>query len=92
MTKYIDIILTENGTFCVAPPWVIKKGDMICLTHTITGEPKIHDVVSVATDSVDGEHIAQLERYVGHPLPKVLTKYLKSDVKWEEGQDEDIHE
>lgn len=84
MTKYIDIVLTENGTFCVAPPWVIKAGDSICLTHPLTGEPKIHEVVSVATDSTDGEHISQIERYVGHPLPKVMTKYLKSDVEWEE--------
>ena len=84
MTKYIDIVLTENGTFCMAPPWVIKEGDLICLTHPLTGEPKIHEVVSVATDSVGGEYITQIERYVGHPLPKVMTKYIKSDVEWEE--------
>ena len=85
MTKYIDIVLTLDGMFCVAPPWVVKEGDLVCLPDVLTGEPKIHDVISVATDSTDGEYIKLIEKYIGHPLPKVMAKYLKSEVEWDEG-------
>ena len=55
MTQYIDIVLTLDGMFCVAPPWAIKEGDLVCLPDALNGEPGMHEVISVATDSVDGE-------------------------------------
>ena len=82
--EYIDIVLTLDGFFCVAPPWTVKEGDLICLPDALSGAPKIHDVISVATDSKDGEHIAMIEKYVGYPLPKATAKYLKSEVVWDE--------
>lgn len=88
MTKYIDIVLTQDGMFCVAPPWVVKEGELICLPDVLTGEPKIHEVISVATDSTDGDHIKLIEKYVGHSLPKVTAKYYKSEVEWDEAVQE----
>lgn len=82
--EYIDIVLTENGTFCVAPPWVVKVGDLVCLPDVLKGEDKLHEVISVATDRWDGEYLNQIERYVGHQLPKVTAKYLRSEVEWDE--------
>ena len=83
MDKYIDIVLTLDGMFCVAPPWVVKEGDLVCLLDILTNEPKMREVISVSTDSVDGEHIKQIEKYVGHKLPKIAAKYMKSEVKWD---------
>lgn len=84
MANYIDILLTQTGMFCVAPPWVIKEGDLVSLPDVLTGEPKMHEVISVVTDSVDGDHIAMIEKYVGHPLPKVTAKYYRTEVEWHE--------
>ena len=81
--EYIDIVLTLDGYFCVAPPWEIKVGDLICMPDVLTGEPKIHEVVSVATDSTDGDHIKMVEKYIGHELPKVTARYLRSEVDWD---------
>ena len=81
--EYIDIVLTLDGIFCVAPPWTINEGDLVCLTETLTGSPKILEVVSVATDKTDGEHITMLEKFIGYPLPKVSAKYLKRGIEWE---------
>ena len=61
MSKYIDVVLTANGVFCAAPPWVVKVGDLVCLPNALTGKNEALEVVSVATDSVDGEHIKQIE-------------------------------
>ncbi len=83
MGEYIDIVLTLDGMFCVAPPWVVKEGDFVCLPDVLTGKPKMHEVISVATDSIDGEHIKQIEKYVGHKLQKITAKYLKSEVEWD---------
>lgn len=84
MAKYIDIVLTETGTFCVSVPWSIKPGDLICLPDALAGESKLQKVIAVATDSVDGDHHQMLEKYVGNPLPKITMKYFQSEIKWEE--------
>jgi hypothetical protein len=83
MSKYIDIVLTANGVFCVAPPWVVKVGDLVCLPNGLTGKDEMLEVVSVSTDGVDGEHIKQIEKYIGYPLPRITAKYLKSEVEWD---------
>lgn len=80
MTQYIDIVLTMDGKFCVAPPWVVKTGDWVALPL----DSEIHEVLCVSTDSVGGEFINQIEKYVGHPLPKVTAVYHKKEVMWDE--------
>ena len=84
MIKYIDIVLTLDGIFCVAPPWVVKEGDLISLQDVLTGEPSVHEAISVVTDSVDGDIIAMMEKYVGHQLPKVVGTYRSKEVIWDE--------
>lgn len=84
MGNYIDILLTKAGYFCVAPPWVVKEGDLICLPDAVSGENKTLEVVAVATDEVDGDHIKLLEKYIGYPLPKIKAKYHRNEVEWDE--------
>lgn len=84
MKQYIDILLTKDGYFCVAPPWVVKEGDLICLPDAVSGKNEIREVLSVVTDSVDGDHIKMMEKYIGYPLPKATAKYNKSEVEWDE--------
>lgn len=75
MTEYIDIVLTEAGVFCIAPPWEITEGDYISMPDVLTGEKRLLKVTSVATDKADGDHIKMIEKYIGYPLPKVKEKY-----------------
>ena len=82
--NYIDIILTRTGVFCVAPPWVVKEGDLVSLTNTITGKNEVLEVIAVSTDEKDGDHIKMVEKYIGYPLPRINAKYLKSEVWWDE--------
>ena len=90
--EYIDIVLTQDGVFCVAPPWTVNVGDLVCLPDVLKGTPRILDVISVATDATDGEHIKMLEKFVGYPLPKITAKYLKRGVDWEGEQDAVVSE
>lgn len=83
-TNYIDILLTLTGVFCVAPPWVVKEGDLVSLTNTITGKDEVLEVIAVCTDETDGDHIKMVEKYIGYPLPKIKAKYLRSEVEWNE--------
>ena len=83
MSKYVDILLTQDGVFCVAPPWTVKVGDLVSLPDAVNGVNKISEVVSVATDKDDGEHIKLIEKYIGYPLPEVTAKYFKSEVDWD---------
>ena len=86
MAQYVDILLTNDGYFCIAPPWLIKEGDLIHLPDGLpSGEDKLREVVAVATDEVGGEHIKLIEKYLRYPLPKVTAKYHKSEVEWDEG-------
>ena len=80
MSHYIDIVLTLDGYFCVAPPWVVFEGDLV----TLPGDSNVHEVICVATDSVGGEHIQLIEKYAGYSLPRIGAKYFKKEVKWDE--------
>ena len=83
MLEFIDIVLTQNGTFCVAPPWVIKEGDYVCLPNFITGKDELQEVISVTTDRTDGDHINMMEKYAGGVLPRITAKYEKTEVFWD---------
>lgn len=82
--EYISIVLTLDGMFCIAPPWEVKVGDYVGLPDGLNGMDKMREVVAVATDSKDGEHIKLIEKYIGYPLPKITAKYFKSEVEWDE--------
>lgn len=81
--NYIDVLLTQNGVFCVAPPWVVHEGDLVSLTSALTGKDEVLEVIAVSTDEKDGDHIKMVEKYIGYPLPKINAKYLKSEVEWD---------
>ena len=83
MSKYIDIVLTANGRFCLASSWVVNEGDFVNLRNAVTGENEIVEVVAVSTDKLDGAHITMIEKYVGYPLPRITEKYTKTEVKWD---------
>lgn len=83
MANYIDILVTKDGYFCAAPPWMIKEGDLICLPNAIGGDKSIHEVVSVATDSTEGDFVKLVERYIGYPLPKIHAKFNRCEVEWD---------
>ena len=89
MANYIDIILTKTGTFCVAPPWEVSEGDMVCLKNVLTDEKTVQSVISVVTDKTDGDYIKQIEKYIGCPLPKITEKYKAHPITWRE---EDVQE
>ena len=80
MADYIDIVATKDGYFCAAPAWEIKEGDLISIPAMLNDKP--HEVMSVATDSIDGPFIKMIEKYIGYPLPRVGVKYHKSEVVW----------
>ena len=82
------LVLTKNGVFCIAPPWVVKEGDWVSIPNAVTGENEILEVIAVSTDEPDGDHIKMVEKYIGYPLPKITAKYHKSEVEW----DEPLHE
>lgn len=83
MVKYIDVVLTQDGVFCVAPPWKVKEGDLIGLQDALTGKEELKEVIAVSTDDTDGDHIKMVEKYVGYPLPRITAKYSKSEVEWD---------
>ena len=68
----------------------IKKGcifklllnDFVGLPDAFTGEDKLHEVIAVSTDDESGDHIKMIEKYIGCPLHKITTKYLKREVEW----------
>ena len=84
MTKYIDILLTADGYLCVAPPWVVNVGDFVGMTNVVTGKEEHYEVVSVVTDATDGDFLKMAEKIACYPLPRIKTKYHKSEVEWDE--------
>ena len=82
MSKYIDIVLTNNGVFCAAPPWKVSEGDFVYLRDAVSGDNRLFEVVSVVTDSADGEFVGMLEEYIGNHLPKITAKFKKSEIEW----------
>ena len=81
--EYIDILLTKDGYFCVAPAWTVREGDFVSLPDLLSGKDKVHEVISVVTDEKDGDHIKMMEKYINYPLPRITAKFLKSEVEWD---------
>lgn len=84
MSKYIDILLTADGVFCIAPSWTISVGDCISVENVLTGAIELKEVIATATDSVDGDFIKLVEAYIGGKPYKVTRKYSESNLEWEE--------
>ena len=84
MANYIDIVLTRDGTFCIAPSWTIHAGDFIAMENPITGATELKEVIATATDSEDGDFIKLIEAYIGCKPCKVTQKYRQSVVSWGE--------
>lgn len=84
MSEYINILLTQNGVFCTAPAWEVKDGDFVYLRDAVSGENKMFEVISVVTDSADGEFVGMIEKYIGYPLPRINARFKKHEVKWNE--------
>ena len=81
--KYIDVVLTLDGIFCVAPPWTIKEGDLVSLPNALDGTNEIREVAASLTAETDGEFVKLIEKYIGFPLPKVNAKFKRSEAEWD---------
>ena len=84
MTNYISILLTQDGVFCVAPPWTVKEGDLISLTDVLSGEERVREVIAVATQDKGDEFVNMIEKYIGYPMPKIKAKYSRREAEWNE--------
>ena len=84
MANYIDIVLTADGFFCIAPSWTIEVGDYISVENVLTGARELKKVIAKATDSTDGDFIKLVEVYIGAKPQRVTKKYRESDVHWED--------
>lgn len=80
--NYMDILLTLDGYFCVAPAWLVNEGDYICAPNGLD-DNKPREVISVVTDKDDGSYAKMIEKYIGYPLPRITAKYTKVEVKWD---------
>lgn len=83
MTKYVDLVLTADGFFCIAPSWKVNEGDYITIENALTGENELKKVIAKATDSVDGDFINMVRAYIGCEPCKITRKYRGTDVFWE---------
>ena len=83
MSKYVDVVLTVDGFFCIAPAWTVKEGDYIAVENPLTGANELKEVIASATDRVDGDFINLVKAYVGGEPYKVTKKYRKSALAWE---------
>lgn len=87
MAKYIDVVLTADGMFCIAPSWTVDVGDYISMENPLTGATELKRVISTATDSTDGDFIKLVEAYIGYKPCRITKKYKESTVFWEEKED-----
>ena len=85
--KYVDILLLNNGVFCVAPAWSVHEGDMVGLHDCVAGENKVLEVLAVVIDTMDGDYMKMMERYVGGKLPKATNRYQLHEVMWDDESD-----
>ena len=83
MKTYVDILLLENGVFCMAPAWGVNVDDMVSLTDAV-GNTKILKVLATATDSADGDFVKLTEKYISYPLPKIIGVYKGVPADWGE--------
>lgn len=88
MSKFIDVLLLENGVFCKAPSSTVDEGDLVSLPDALTGKPVIRKVIATAFSSPDGEIVKMVEKYIGFELPKVTESYRARDVLW--GDEKDV--
>lgn len=84
MAKYIELVLTADGYFCIAPSWSVGAGDYIAMENELTGATELKKVIATATDSVDGDFIKLVEAYIGCKPQRVTKKYREKDVLWED--------
>ena len=82
MAKYIDILLTTDGTFCIAPAWTVSEGDYISVENVLTGATELKKVIAMATDSEDGDFIKLVEAYIGNKPYMVMKKYRANTIAW----------
>jgi hypothetical protein len=84
MAKFIDVVLTADGFFCIAPSWSIEVGDYISIENVLTGAIELKKVIAKATDSTDGDFIKLVEIYLGYKPTRVTKKYRENNVYWED--------
>ena len=84
MSEYIDLVLTSDGIFFIAPPWTIQVGDYISVENLITGATELKRVTATATDSKDGDFVKLVETYIGGKLTRVTNRYREREVLWED--------
>ena len=82
MTKYIQILLLENGAFCKAPLCSVYDGDYVTVKD-MYGNNNLLKVIATVTDAEDGEFVNMMEKYINYPLPKVNNKYHAIPIEWE---------
>ena len=87
MSKFIDVLLLENGIFCKAPSNTVFEGDLVSLMDVLTGKPVIRKVIATAFSSPDGEIVKMVEKYIGFELPKIIVSFREKDVFWEDEKD-----
>ena len=83
MAKYVDLVLTADGFFCVAPSWSVNEGDYVTMVNPLTGVNELKKVIAIATDNVDGDFINMVRAYIGCEPCKVTQRYRGTDVFWE---------
>ena len=82
MAKYVGVLLTHGGYFCISPAWDVKEGDLVGLPDVLSGGAKAREVLSVVIDEEGGQYIEMMEKYIGYPLPRITAIYRKSEVVW----------
>lgn len=87
MSKFIDVLLLENGVFCKAPSSTVDEGDLVSLPDVLTGKPVIRKVIATAFSSPDGEIVKMVEKYIGFELPKITASFREHDVFWGDEKD-----
>lgn len=87
MSKFIDVLLLENGVFCKAPSSTVDEGDLVSLLDVVTGKPVIRKVIATAFSSPEGEIVKMVEKYIGFELPKIIASFREKDVFWEDEKD-----
>lgn len=87
MSKFIDVLLLENGIFCKAPSHTVDEGDLVSLMDVLTGKPVIRKVIATAFSDPEGEIVKMVEKYIGFELPKIIQRFGAHDVVWEDEKD-----
>ena len=81
--KYVSIVSTKNGPFCIAPAWKVNEGDLVTIEGPNFSDEKFR-VLAVAVDEENGEFVSMLEKHYGKKLPKVKERFYSVGVVWDE--------